>query len=110
MDRKPEVREDDSWFSDEQLGSVARADGLKGARIFKLKPAAPVAQSGLYKPVPADFERRIPDDLKRRLADEPGYRGYTELLPQDNFSTLKSDYAEAGGLRENVRYGWVRRS
>lgn len=51
----------------------------------------------------------IPDDLKRRLADEPGYRGYTGLLPDDNLSKLKSAYAQAGGLRENLRYGWVRR-
>jgi len=43
------------------------------------------------------------------LNDEPRYRGYTELLPQDNFSKLKSNYAEAGGTRENLRYGWVRR-
>jgi len=59
--------------------------------------------------VPADFEKRIPDELKRRLNDEPGYRGYTELLPQDNLSKLKFNYAEAGGTRENLRYGWVRR-
>ena len=83
--------------------------GLNGARIFKLKTAAPVAPNGVYKPVPADFEKGIPDELKRRLNDEPGYRGYTELLPRDNLSKLKSDYAEAGGTRENLRYGWVRR-
>ena len=83
--------------------------GLNGARIFKLKPSAPVSRSGLYKPVPANFESMIPEDLKRRLADEPGYRGYTELFPDDNLSKLKSAYAQAGGLRENLRYGWVRR-
>ena len=59
--------------------------------------------------MPADFEKRIPDELKRRLNDELGYRGYTELLPQDNLSELKFNYAEAGGTRENLRYGWVRR-
>ncbi len=83
--------------------------GLNSARLFKLKPVAPVSVTGLYKPVPANFVAQIPDDLKRRLADEPGYRGYTELLPDDNLSRLRSDYAEAGGIRENLRYGWVRR-
>jgi len=79
------------------------------ARIFKLKPIAPVSKGGLYKPVPPNFESMIPGDLKRRLADEPGYRGYTELLRDDKLSKLKADYVEAGGLRENLRYGWVRR-
>ena len=83
--------------------------GLNGAKLFKLKASAPPSAGGLYKPVPANFQTMIPDALKRRLADEPGYRGYTELLPDDNLSRLKSDYADAGGLRENKRYGWVRR-
>lgn len=78
--------------------------GLNAARIFKLKPTP-----RLYKAVPANFKTMIPDDLKRRLADEPGYRGYSELFRDDNLSKLKSDYAEAGGLRENIRYGWVRK-
>ena len=83
--------------------------GLNGAKLFKLKASAPPSAAGLYKPVPANFQTLIPDALKRRLADEPGYRGYTELLLGDNLSRLKSDYADAGGMRENKRYGWVRR-
>ena len=44
--------------------------GLNSARLYKLKPHAPPTPSGLYKPVPANFEAMIPDvaaaDLARR--------------------------------------------
>jgi uncharacterized protein len=83
--------------------------GVNGAKLFKLKPVAPVARDALYKPVPKNFESMVPDELKKRLADVPGYRGYTELIPDDNLSKLRRDYAEAGGLPANRRYGWIRR-
>jgi predicted TIM-barrel fold metal-dependent hydrolase len=83
--------------------------GLNSARLYKLKTQAPPTPSGIYKPVPANFETMIPDSLQRILRDDPGYKGYG-YMPNDSFTKLRSDYAEAGGRRENVRWGWIRRA
>ena len=54
----------------------------------------------LYKPVPANYESLIPDQLKKVL-EFPGYTA-------DNFSKMKQRFAELGGERRNVRHGWIR--
>jgi predicted TIM-barrel fold metal-dependent hydrolase len=82
--------------------------GLNSARLYKLPASAPPSPRGIYKPVPANFEALIPEQLERVLRDEPGFKGYG-LVPDDNFTRLRTDYAAAGGLRDNLRYGWVRR-
>jgi predicted TIM-barrel fold metal-dependent hydrolase len=84
--------------------------GLNSARIYKLKPSAPVSPAGIYKPVPRDYVALIPETLKRTLHDDPGFKGYGYELPHDRLAKLKSDYEAAGGRRENLRYGWVRRA
>jgi hypothetical protein len=38
--------------------------GLNSARLYKIPAASEPAQGGVYKPVPADYEARIPDSLK----------------------------------------------
>lgn len=83
--------------------------GLNSARLYKLPVSAPASPSGIYKPVPANFEALIPDALERTLHDEPGYKGYG-YIPNDNLTKLRADYAAAGGLRDNLRYGWIRRA
>jgi hypothetical protein len=30
------------------------------------------------------------------------------LIPNDNFTRLKAQYADAGGRRDNTRLGWMR--
>jgi predicted TIM-barrel fold metal-dependent hydrolase len=87
-----------------------RIFGLNSARLYQLPVSAKIAPKGIYKPVPKDYATRIPDDLKAILADAPGSRQGYNLAPlQDGFARLKADYLDAGGLRENLRYGWVRR-
>jgi predicted TIM-barrel fold metal-dependent hydrolase len=87
----------------------SRILGLNSARLYKLPTSATVAPKGIYKPVPKDYAALIPDDLKATLADTPGSKqAYDPAPQQDGFARLKADYLDAGGLRENLRYGWVR--
>jgi uncharacterized protein len=86
--------------------------GLNSARLYKLQPDAPVAASRIYKPVPADYAALIPGDLKQTMADAPGSnqgprQGLYFAPRRDKFAGLKNDYVGAGGLRDNLRYGWV---
>ena len=83
--------------------------GLNSARLYHLPTSAPPASGGIYHPVPRNFEALIPEDLQRSLRDEPGFKGYG-YVPDDHFTRLRSDYVAAGGRRENLRFGWIRRS
>jgi hypothetical protein len=74
--------------------------GLNSARLYKLPGAAEPASRGVYKPVPADYEQRIPVELKT-LLEFPGYA-------QDNLSTAKTEYVAMGPELSNTRYGWIR--
>ena len=74
--------------------------GLNSARLYRLPSASEAAPRGVYTPVPRDYASRIPDSLKTIL-EFPGYTA-------DNLSTMKKMYAEAGGMRSNTRYGWLR--
>lgn len=82
--------------------------GLNSARLYKIKPSAPVRSGGLYQPVPRDYVALIPETLKKTLHDDPGYKGYG-YVPNDKLARLRADYAAAGGRRQDLRYGWVRR-
>ena len=72
--------------------------GLNSARLYQLPAATP----GVYKPVPADYTSRMPDELKK-LMEFPG-------LEADNLTRMKAQYLAAGGQPSNTRYGWVRTS
>jgi hypothetical protein len=99
--------------------------GLNSARLYGLVPA-PVTEGrgrgddddddrgrkrddddddrgrkkGLYRPVPANYEALIPDDLKT-LLEFPGFAG-------DNMSKFKETYLAMGPEPSNTRYGWIR--
>jgi hypothetical protein len=78
--------------------------GLNSARLYKL-PVAQVSRHGVYSPVPKDYEERITPELKRILEfPEAVSAGYEN----DNLAKIKQAYAEAGGMRSNTRYGWLR--
>jgi hypothetical protein len=86
--------------------------GLNSAGLYNLP-----TRVGAYKPLPADYERRIPDSLKATL-NFPGFskpgsdRGasYTPPPPpNDRLAALREDYLAAGGHPANRRYGWVHR-
>jgi len=82
--------------------------GLNSARLYGLATSTVEGgvhgdddeQEGIYKPVPANYESLIPASLKT-LLEFPGYTA-------DNMSKMKRMYKELGGLRSNVRGGWIR--
>jgi hypothetical protein len=68
--------------------------GLNSAKLFGID----VKQQ--FKPVPKDYENRIPIDLKK-VMEFPGFAA-------DNMSQFKEKYAASGAERSNTRYGWVK--
>jgi hypothetical protein len=83
--------------------------GLNSARLYNLPNRV-----AAYKPVPADYERRIPDSLKATL-NYPGFskpgsdRGALYVPQDDKLAAVRKDYVAAGGHPENRRYGWIHR-
>src|SRR6266851_1227131 len=89
--------------------------GLNAARIYEL-PVGTVRTNadpggfggtedeGKYRPVPANFEQLIPDNLKVLLEFPPNPQN---LLP-DNLSKVKDRYLAMGVEPTRTRYGWVR--
>jgi hypothetical protein len=88
--------------------------GLNSARLYKLDARATVSPAGLYKPVPRDFDGRVPAELRATLADAPGSHQGRQTSRQavgpDRFARLRSDYRAAGGLPDNLRRGWIVRA
>ena len=87
--------------------------GLNSARLYRLEPRAGISPAGPYKPVPRDFEVRVPAQLRATLADAPGShqgtQGFREMSGPDRLARLRSDYRAAGGSADNLRRGWVAR-
>ena len=87
--------------------------GLNSARLYRLDGRTPVSRAGSYKPVPSDFANRVPAELRATLADETGSRQGSHALRaspgSDRLARLRADYREAGGMRDNLRHGWVTR-
>ncbi len=73
--------------------------GLNSARLYGITATA-AEDLPTYRPVPADFEDRIGDELKT-LLEFPDYRA-------DNMQRFRALYAEAGAQPDHRRYGWVR--
>jgi uncharacterized protein len=83
--------------------------GLNSARLYNLP-----TRVAAYKPLPADYEGRIPDALKATLnfpgLSKPGSdRGAIYVPQNDKLAALREDYVAAGGHPENRRYGWIHR-
>ncbi len=75
--------------------------GLNSARLYGITPVEKQAErEAAFKPVPADYESRIPDELKT-LLEFPDFMG-------DNMQRFKEAYAASGAERSNTRYGWIR--
>ena len=53
-----------------------------------------------YRPIPADYESRIPSKLKT-LLEFPGFTA-------DNMSRFKEAYGATDAEPSNTRYGWIR--
>jgi uncharacterized protein len=71
--------------------------GLNSAKLYGLATSGNLQER--FKPVPKDYERRIPDDLKKVL-ELPPYRA-------DNMSKIKDQYAAMQVEPTLTRYGWV---
>jgi hypothetical protein len=84
--------------------------GLNSAALYKLP-----TRNAAYRPIPADYEARIPERLKATL-NYPGFskpgsdRGAALDIPNDKLTAFRKEYEAAGGHASNRRYGWVRRS
>lgn len=72
--------------------------GLNSAKLYGIKPGGDLKKR--FKPVPADYEKRITNELKTIL-EFPGYTA-------DNMSKFKEEYAEQRALPGHKRYGWIR--
>ncbi len=76
--------------------------GLNSARLYTLPSASEASRHGKYKPVPANYEALIPDDLKT-IMEFPGFTSF-----DDSLSKLRKEYLAMGGQPSNTRYGWIR--
>jgi hypothetical protein len=70
--------------------------GLNSAKIYGIE----ALDTGSYKPVPKDYEKRMSEDLKTLL--EFGQ------LRADNMQKMKETYAALAIEPDNIRYGWMR--
>ena len=74
--------------------------GLNSARLYKLPSDADISRNGVYRPIPRDYDTRVPMKLKT-LLEFPG-------LTSDALARARSDYLAAGAEPSHTRYGWVR--
>ena len=74
--------------------------GLNSARLYGITPVEGAEKDRQYRPVPADYEDQISDELKT-IMEFPGYTA-------DNLSKVKERYAELGPTPSHTRYGWMR--
>jgi hypothetical protein len=70
--------------------------GLTSAKLYGIR----ALDAGRYRPVPKDYESRMPDKLKTVLE-------FGELKA-DNLSKMKETYAALAIEPDNIRYGWMR--
>jgi hypothetical protein len=75
--------------------------GLNSARLYGIMPIPDQEQrQRAYRPIPADYESRIPTKLKT-LLEFPGFTA-------DNMSRFKEAYGATDAEPSNTRYGWIR--
>ena len=67
--------------------------GLNSAKLYGINPKQE------FKPVPKDFEQRMPADL-RKIMELPAKAA-------DNLSKIKEQYIALGVEPSNTRYGWI---
>jgi hypothetical protein len=71
--------------------------GLNSARLYGVEPTI-----SRYTPVPADYEARIPDDLKRTMG-----MPLASAQGGDALARIKAEYQAQGPDPSLQRYGWV---
>ena len=78
--------------------------GLNSGKLYGLTPRSGDADA--YRPLPADFEQRIPNDLKVLLEFPPNPPNQT--AEKDNLSRYRERYLALGVEPSHTRYGWIR--
>jgi len=73
--------------------------GLNSAGLYGLDPSPPIGAGSVYQPVPADYETRMPDELKAMM----------EFPDFDHIDAARDHYRSSGVSPSHTRYGWVRR-
>jgi len=76
--------------------------GLNSARLYSLSPDADVSNDGRYRPVPRDYDTRVPPALKT-LLEFPGFTG-------DAMAQARAIYQAEGANPRHTRFGWVRKN
>jgi hypothetical protein len=80
--------------------------GHNSAKLYGLTPRSGDAEA--YRPLPADFEQRIPNSLKVLLEFPPNPPNQT--AEKDNLSKFRERYLALGVEPSHTRYGWIRTS
>jgi uncharacterized protein len=96
----PEEMRERYGYPEITLADKRKILGLNSARLYGITATA-AADLPSYRPVPADFEGRISEELKT-LLEFPGYAA-------DNMTRFKQRYADAGPAPDHLRYGWIRK-
>jgi predicted TIM-barrel fold metal-dependent hydrolase len=71
--------------------------GLNSARLYGIETGGNLQER--FKPVPADYAQRVPDELKKVLELPP--------FKADNLSRIREQYAAMDVEPTMTRYGWV---
>jgi len=79
--------------------------GLNSAPLYGLD-----AEAAKYGPVPADFEGRITDRLRKSLEMPPFDAWQNPTGQNDNLSKWRERYLAMGVEPKHTRYGWIRTS
>jgi len=75
--------------------------GLNSAKLYGITGVESGDLERRFKPVPKDYEQRMPADLKR-IMELPGFTA-------DNMTKFKEQYVAMGAEPNNTRYGWIRK-
>ena len=95
----PEIMRERYGYPEITFDDKRKILGLNSARLYGIT-ATSASDLPSYRPVPADFEDRISDELKN-LLEFPDYS-------VDNMTRFKQRYAELGAAPDHLRYGWIR--
>ena len=96
----PEAMRRQYGYPELTLDAKRKILGLNSARIYGIRPVEGAEKDRTYRPVPADYESRMPGEL-RTIMELPE-------LAADNMSKFKENYQALGPVPSNTRYGWIR--
>jgi uncharacterized protein len=75
--------------------------GLNSARLYGIKVAGNLSTQ--YQPVPRDYATKMTPEFKKLMEVDTGGKPLA-----DNLEHMRALYAQAGGMPDHLRYGWIR--